>query len=97
MHILETTTAKTHDSQIWDDLLQGDETSVWADKGHVSTARETAFAGPSKFWGVMCKAPKSVEFDPVDDDINRIISKVRARFEHRFRVIKRQFGYLKAR
>lgn len=33
VHSLETTTAKVHDSQVWDDLLHGRETSVWADKG----------------------------------------------------------------
>jgi IS5 family transposase len=31
VHSLETTTAKVHDSQVWDDLLHGAETSVWAE------------------------------------------------------------------
>jgi IS5 family transposase len=34
---------------------------------------------------------------PIDEDIDRIIAMVRARVEHPFRVIKRQFGYLKTR
>lgn len=97
VHSLETTTAKTHDSQVWDDPLHGKETSVWADKSYVSAARETAFSGVGKFWGVMRKAPKSSGLHPIDEDINRIIAKVRARFEHPFRVIKRQFGYIKTR
>jgi IS5 family transposase len=97
VHSLETTTAKTHDSQVWDDLLHGKETSVWADKGYVSAARETAFSGVGKFWGVMRKAPKGSGLHPIDEDINRIIAKVRARVEHPFRVIKRQFGYIKTR
>ena len=57
-HSLETSTAKLHDSQVWDELLHGEETSVWADKGYVSADREAAFAGPGKVWGVMRKAPK---------------------------------------
>jgi IS5 family transposase len=97
VHSLETTTAKVHDSQVWDELLHGAETSVWADKGYVSAAREAAFAGPGKFWGVMRKAPKGGALHPVDADINRIIAMVRARVEHPFRVLKRQFGYLKTR
>jgi IS5 family transposase len=97
VHSLDTTTAKTHDSQVWDEVLHGDETSVWADKGYVSATREAAFSGPDKFWGVMRKAPKGGELHPIDDDINRIIAKVRARVEHPFRVLKRQFGYLKTR
>lgn len=97
VHSLETTTAKVHDSQVWDELLHGAETSVWADKGYVSAAREVAFSGPGKFWGVMRKAPKGGALHPIDEDINRIIAMVRARVEHPFRVIKRQFGYLKTR
>jgi IS5 family transposase len=97
VHNLETTTAKVHDSQVWDALLHGGETSVWADKGYVSAAREAAFSGPGKFWGVMRKAPKGGALHPVDEDINRIIAMVRARVEHPFRVLKRQFGYLKTR
>ncbi|WP_442935579.1 IS5 family transposase [Nitratireductor sp. CH_MIT9313-5] len=42
-HSLETSTAKLHDSQVWDELLHGEETSVWADKGYVSAEREAAF------------------------------------------------------
>jgi len=97
VHSLETTTAKVHDSQVWDELLHGAETSVWADKGYVSVARETAFSGPGKFWGVMRKAPKGGALHPIDEDINRTIAMVRARVEHPFRMLKRQFGYLKTR
>jgi IS5 family transposase len=34
---------------------------------------------------------------PEDEKINRIIAMVRARVEHPFRVLKRQFGYMKTR
>jgi IS5 family transposase len=97
VHSLETTTAKVHDARVWDELLHGEETSVWADNGYVSAAREEAFSGPGKFWGVMRKAPKGGALHAVDEDINRIIAMVRARVEHPFRVLERQFGYLKTR
>ena len=97
VHSLETTTAKVHDSQVWDELLHGKETSVWADKGYVSAAREAAFSAPGKVWGVMRKAPKGGALHPIDEDINRIIAKVRARVEHLFRILKRQFGHVKTR
>jgi len=51
-HSLETSTAKLHDSQVRDELLHGDETSVRADKGYVSAEREEAFTGLGKVWGV---------------------------------------------
>ncbi|SLN74845.1 IS5 family transposase [Roseisalinus antarcticus] len=97
VHSLETTTARVHDSQVWDGLLHGDETSVWADKGYVNAERAAEFAGPGKFWGVMRKAPVGGELHPLDDRINRLIAKVRAKVEHPFRVIKRQFGHVGTR
>jgi IS5 family transposase len=45
----------------------------------------------------MRRAPRGGVLHPVDEDINRVIARVRARVEHPFRVIKRQFGYLKTR
>jgi len=97
VHSLETSTAKVHDSQVWDDLLHGDETSVWADKGYVSAEREAAFNKQGKVWGVMRKAPKGGTLHPEDERSNRIIAMVRAKVEHPFRVLKRQFGYVKTR
>jgi len=96
-HSLETSTARVHDSRIWDELLHGEETSVWADKGYVSAEREAAFSDEGKVWGVMRKAPKGGKLHPEDEKINRIIAMVRARVEHPFRVLKRQFGYVKTR
>jgi len=97
VHSLEATTAKLHDGQVWDELLHGNETSVWADKAYVNSEREAAFTGAGGFWGVMRKAPKGGELDPIDAQINRMIAMVRAKVEHPFRVVKRQFGHRKTR
>ncbi len=78
-------------------MLHGEETSVWADKGYVSAEREDAFKGPGKVGGVMRNAPKGSPLHPLDARINRIIAMVRAKVEHPFRVIKRQFGHAKTR
>ena len=45
----------------------------------------------------MRKAPKGGALHPVDEHINRLIAKLRARVEHPFRVLKRQFGHIKTR
>jgi IS5 family transposase len=45
----------------------------------------------------MPKAPKGGKFDPIDEEINRSIAMVRAKVEHPFRVIKRQFSHMKTR
>ena len=96
-HSVETSTARVHDSQVWDELLHGEETSVWADKGYVSADREATFTEGGKVWGVMRKAPKGGKLHPEDERVNRIIAMVRAKVEHPFRVLKRQFGYVKTR
>ena len=43
----------------------------------------------------MRKAPKGSPLHPLDAQINRVIGMVRARVEHPFRIIKRQFGHVK--
>lgn len=93
VHSLETTTAKAHDSRLWDELLRGQEASAWADKGYVSAEREAAFSGQGRFWGAMRKAPKSGALHP----INEFIARVRAKVEHPFVIVKRQLGYSKIR
>lgn len=45
----------------------------------------------------MRKAPKGGDLHPIDEQINHLIAKVRSRVEHPFRVLKRQFGYIKTR
>ena len=97
VHSLEAKTAKVHDSLVWDELLHGEEKSVWADKGYISAEREAAFSEKGKVWGVMRKACKGGKLDPIDGEINWIIAEVRAKIEHPFRVIKRQFGHVKTR
>jgi hypothetical protein len=75
---LKTSTAKLCSNQVWGELLYGDETSVWADKGHVNAERKAAFTGPGKVWGVARNAPKRGQIHPFDEQINRIIAMVRA-------------------
>ena len=47
-----------------------------AEAGDVSAAREAAFKGPGKFWGVMRKAPRGGALHPLDERANRIIAMV---------------------
>jgi IS5 family transposase len=45
----------------------------------------------------MRKAPKGGQLHPIDERTNRIIAMVRAKVEHPFRVLKRQFDHVKTR
>lgn len=89
VHSLEATTAKVHESLVWDELLYGEEKSVWADKRYVSAEREAAFGKEGEVRGVMRKAPKGGQLCPIDEEINGIIAVVRAKVEHPFQVIRR--------
>ena len=95
---LDTLIVKLHNSEVRDELLHGEEMSVWADKGYARAEREEAFkGGPGKFWSVMCKAPKGGPLLPLDERPNGPIATIRAKVEHPFRIIKRQFCHLNAR
>jgi IS5 family transposase len=63
-HSLEISTAKLDDSHIWSELLHGEDTSFWTDKGYVCAEREAAFKAPGKVCAVMRKAPKAARCIP---------------------------------
>ena len=79
--------------------------TVWADRCCISAEREAAFAGPGKVWGVMRKAAKGGPLHPVDARSTSSSRRqcrsnqwqLRAKAEHPFRVVKRQFGQTKTR
>ena len=97
VHSCEATTAKVPDVQVWDQLLHGEEKSVWADKGCASAERREEFLGRGRSWCVMRKARSGEKLSAADKRFNARVSKVRGKVEHPFRVVKRQFGYGKVR
>ena len=95
IHSVVATAANVADSTILPDLLHGEETRVWGDqayRGQQDVIRECA--------------PKAKDFtnrryrhcgvvDELEKARNRTKSKVRAKVEHVFGVIKRVFGFAK--
>jgi len=97
IHSVVATAANAHDSQLLPDLLHGKETRVWGD---------SAYAGQGE--ALRKQAPKAKDFThkkgcrnrPLSDEDrarNRTKSKVRAKVEHPFLVLKRIFGFSKVR
>jgi IS5 family transposase len=95
IHAVVATAANVADSQVLPDLLHGEETSVWGDQ---------AYQGQTE--AIRSKAPAARDFTNrryrhrgmINERIraqNRVKSKVRARVEHPFHVIKRVFGFVK--
>ena len=84
-------------------LLHGEETSVFADAGYQG-ANKRPDARPGVCWYVAMRPGKRKKLDkansPVDalmDKVEKLKASIRAKVEHPFRVVKRQFGYVKVR
>ena len=80
----------------------GAETDVFADAGYQGAAKRPD-AKDEVNWHVAMKPGKRKALDKartvdrLTDEIERIKASVRAKVEHPFRVIKRQFGHVKVR
>lgn len=97
IHSVAATAANVHDSQVTADLLHGDETRVWGDtayQGQQETIRERA---PRASAFINQPARRNRPLSDADKARNRTKSKVRAKVEHPFLVIKRIFGFDKVR
>ncbi len=97
IHSVAATAANVHDSQVLPDLLHGQETRVWGDaaySGQVAVLRQCA---PHAANWIQTKAHRHRSLSETARARNRTKSKVRAKVEHVFLVIKRLFGFSKVR
>ncbi|MFQ5544308.1 MAG: IS5 family transposase [Nitrospiria bacterium] len=97
VHSMSTTTAKTHDKVEMDNLMHGEERAVFGDKGYVSDKDKRQSRQDGVYWGVLDKAKPQKKLSSTQKKRNRKHASIRAKVEHPFRVIKRQFGYMKTR
>jgi transposase, IS5 family len=97
IHAVAATPANVHDSAVLGDLLHGEETRVWGDqayRGQTDVIRQHA-PGARDFTNKRCR--HNGHIDEIERAKNRTKSKVRAKVEHPFGVIKRVFGFAKVR
>jgi IS5 family transposase len=97
IHAVVATAANVHDATVLPDLLHGSETRIWGDqayRGQTAVIRDHA-ANARDFTNRRCKFGGVV--DQVQKARNRTKSKVRAKVEHCFGVMKRVFGFTKLR
>jgi len=97
VHTVKVTTARVHDKQEMEALLHGEEKAVFGDKGYFSDEDKRSARKMGLFWGVLDKAKSKKGLSHKQRRRNRKLSSVRAKVEHPFRVVKRQFGYIKTR
>ena len=95
------TAANVHDLRVVDQLLHGKERHVFADSGYRGIAKWSRRKRIR--WAVAMTPGHRKALDPnrrldaLKDRAERIKASIRAKVEHPFRVLKRQFGYVKAR
>jgi IS5 family transposase len=97
IHSVVATAANVHDSQVLGDLLHGNETWVWGDSAYTGQKHVLAEKAPQAKDFTQAKGGRYRELTEDDRAKNRNKSRVRAKVEHQFAVIKRQFGFNKVR
>ena len=97
IHSLQTTPANVHDSQVMEHLLHGAETRVWGDCAYGGQRERMLSKAPHAQDFTNRKGTRNKPLSDAERGRNRTKSKVRARVEHPFHVIKQVFGFVKVR
>jgi len=105
VHTVTTTAANAHDITQASGLLPGQETDVFADSGYrgVDKREEIQAKHPDVNWhiammpGKRRALKKDTPMGAILDKLEQTKARIRAKVEHPFRVIKRQFGYIKVK
>jgi len=102
VHTVRGTAANVNDVVEANSLLHGEESDVFADAGYQGASkRPDATDGVN--WHVAMRPgqrkslDKTRRLDQLIEQLERLKASVRAKVEHPFRVIKRQFGHVKVR
>jgi IS5 family transposase len=102
VHTVRGTAANVNDVVEANALLHGEEDAAFGDAGYQGASKRPD-AQPGVEWHIAMRPGKRRALDktrPVDalvDEIERLKASVRAKVEHPFRVVKRQFGHVKVR
>jgi IS5 family transposase len=100
VHTVVGTAANVNDVTQGKELIHGEETDVFADQG---VAKREEVQGIEANWHVAMRPGKHRALDKdspmgaVLDQLEHFKASIRAKVEHPFRVIKRQFGHMKVR
>ena len=95
IHSVAGTSANVHDSQVLPRLLHGDETRVWGDSAYTGQKAVISKIAPAAKDFTHAKGSRSCKLTEAQRAANRTKSRVRAKVEHPFAIIKRQFGFSK--
>jgi len=97
VHSVCTSAASVADKHMLPDLLHGEERKVWGDGGYQGQGEAIRQAAPR----AQDMTSRRVQYKNFVDELqkakNRVKARVRAKVEHPFRILKRIFGFEKAR
>ena len=100
VHTVTGTAANVADVAEVPNLLHGKERDVFGDAGYTGADKRAAKRG-RKFWIAakrsVVKAIGDAKLRAITDQLEHAKASIRAAVEHPFRVLKRQFGYVKVR
>jgi len=96
-HTAVVTTGRVHDSQVMDELLHGEEEAIYGDRAYINEAKQKAHEEQGRHWCVQRRGRRNAPLTDRDRRWNRRQSKVRARVEHIFHVVKHLWGHHKVR
>jgi IS5 family transposase len=97
IHSVAFTAANVHDSQALPHLLHGEETRVWGDSAYTGQTEVIKEHAPKALDFTHHKGTRNNPLSPAEKAKNTTKSKVRAKVEHAFLIIKRIFGFAKVR
>lgn len=103
VHTVVGTAANVNDVTKASALVHGEETDVFADAGYQGVAKREETQGIKANWHVAMRPgkrkalDKSTPMGAIMDKLEHVKARIRAKVEHPFRVIKRQFGFVKVR
>lgn len=103
VHSVVGTAANVADVTQVDKLLHGEENMVGADAGYTGVEKRPEHQGREVIWQIAARRSTYKKLDKrsalykARRKIEKAKAQVRAKVEHPFRVIKRQFGYVKTR
>jgi IS5 family transposase len=97
IHSVAATAANVHDSQLLGDLLHGNETRVWGDSAYTGQGDAIREHAPNAKDFTHQKGNRHHPLSDEEKARNKTKSKVRAKVEHPFLILKRVFGFAKVR
>jgi IS5 family transposase len=102
VHTVRGTAGSVNDVIEANSLLHGEETQAWGDAGYQGAAKRPDARGGVR-WNIAMRPGKRRALDKgtvmgaLIDKVEKLKAGIRAKVEHSFRVVKRQFGHVKVR